>query len=57
MTRSDAFNYLDGLREAGVSDTQILEYILGNHLSGHMAAEIMGDAYFEFLSDLEEEEE
>lgn len=57
MTRSDAFDYLDKLREFGVSDTQILEYILGNHLPGHRAAEIMSDAIGEFLGDLEEDED
>jgi len=39
--RKIAFKKLEELREAGCSDTQILEDILGNQLSGSEAAAVM----------------
>ena len=39
--RSEAFDELEELRNMGISDTAILEYILGNHLSGAMAYEVI----------------
>ena len=49
--RSGAFSILDELRGAGVADEQIVDYIVGNHLSGATAFEVMNDARDEFLGD------
>jgi len=49
-----AYRKLEELREAGFSDTQILEDILGNQLSGSQAQEIMleiADEYTERFTD------
>ena len=52
--RKIAFKKLEELRIAGFSDTQILEDILGNQLSGSVAQEVMtsiSDEYFERFED------
>ena len=49
--RSGAFDVLDELRGAGISDEQIIDYIIGNHLPGATAFEVMNDARDEFLGD------
>jgi hypothetical protein len=52
--RKIAFKKLEELREAGFSDTLILEDILGNQLSGSEAAEVMtsiAEAFTEYLED------
>ena len=41
--RDDAFDILEELRAVGVSDTQLLEYILGNHLTSDLAFQVMSD--------------
>ena len=41
--RGGAFDILDELRNMGIDDTQILEYIIGNHLPGHLAFEVLSD--------------
>jgi len=50
--RKIAFKKLDELREAGFSDSQILEDILGNQLSGSEAAEAItatAEAFNEYM--------
>ena len=52
--RDIAYQKLEELRIAGFSDTQILEDILGNQLSGSDAQEVMtciSDEYFERFED------
>jgi len=52
--RGIAYQKLEELRIAGFSDTQILEDILGNQLSGSVAQEVMtsiSDEYFERFED------
>jgi len=52
--RDIAYQKLEELRIAGFSDTQILEDILGNQLSGSVAQEVMtsiSDEYFERFED------
>jgi len=52
--RDIAHQKLEELRIAGFSDTQILEDILGNQLSGSVAQEVMtsiSDEYFERFED------
>ena len=52
--RDIAYQKLEELRIAGFSDTQILEDILGNQLSGSVAQEVMtsiSDEYFERFND------
>ena len=39
--RDEAFVMLDQLRDQGIGDTAILEYIIGDHLSGGMAYEVI----------------
>jgi len=41
--RNDAFDMLEKLRDDGIEDTAILDYIIGNHLSGDMAYEVISD--------------
>jgi len=50
--RKIAFTILEELRAAGFSDTQILEDILGNQLSGSEAAEAItatAEAFNEYM--------
>jgi len=49
--RQEAFGILQTLREFGVSDINILEYILGNVMNGSEAEEAMKYAYEEFIGD------
>jgi len=52
--RDIAYQKLEELRIAGFSDTQILEDILGNQLSGSVAQEVMtsiSNEYFERFED------
>lgn len=56
--RSIAWDKLSKLRQENVSDTAILDYIIGNYLSGDQANEVMdscGDEFDVRLSDEEEE--
>ena len=46
---------LEELREAGFSDTQILEDILGNQLSGSQALEVVSEIANDFFGYMEEE--
>ena len=56
--RAEAFDTLESLRDFGVSDTKILEYVLGNAMNGSEAEEAMRYAYEEFIGDdLEGEED
>ncbi len=51
--RDFAYQKLEELRNIGFSDTQLLEDILGNQLSGSVAQEVMtsiSDEYFEQLN-------
>ena len=41
--RKEALEILEKLRDRGMSDTTLLEYILQNHLTSDMAWEIMSD--------------
>ena len=41
--RKEALEILEELRDMGVSDTKILEYILENHLNSDMAWQVMSD--------------
>ena len=45
MTRAKTIDALNILRDSGYTDTQILEYILFNHLPGITAQEAIYDAY------------
>lgn len=56
-SRDIAYSQLEKLREAGFSDTQILENILGNQLSGSKALEVMSEISNDFFGYMEEEEE
>jgi hypothetical protein len=52
--RDIAYQKLEELRNIGFSDTQLLEDILGNQLSGSVAQEVMtsiSDEYFERFED------
>ena len=52
--RQIAYQKLEELRTAGFSDTEILENILGNQLSGSAALEVMSsisDEYIELFED------
>ena len=52
--RQIAYQKLEELRTAGFSDTEILENILGNQLSGSTALEVMSsisDEYIELFED------
>jgi hypothetical protein len=52
--RDIAHQKLEELRNAGFSDTELLENILGNQLSGSVALEVMSsisDEYIELMED------
>jgi len=50
--RETAFDILEDLRMYAVSDENILDYIIGNNLSGPIALKTMRDARDEFLPEL-----
>lgn len=56
MPRTKTIKILDGLREQGVSDTQILEHLLYNYFSGAEAENGMLDAQEEFVPDTIDED-
>ena len=41
--RKEALEILEKLRDMGISDTEILEYIVVNHLNSDMAWQVMSD--------------
>lgn len=51
MPRTKTIAILNGLREAGYTDTQILEHLLFNYFSGTEAEHAMLDAQEEFAPD------
>jgi hypothetical protein len=53
--RDIAYQKLEELRIAGFSDTQILEDILGNQLSGSVAQEVMTSISDEYLERFEDD--
>ena len=57
MQRSDAFNILQRLRDAGIPDDRILDYLVGNWMTGSDAADAMTDAHAEFMGDIDDDEE
>ena len=57
MPRQIAQKKLEELRIAGFSDTQILEDILGNQLSGSTALEVMTSISDEYLERFEDDDD
>ena len=55
--RGFAYQKLEELRIAGFSDTQILEDILGNQLSGSTALEVMTSISDEYLERFEDDDD
>ena len=55
--RGIAYQKLEELRIAGFSDTQILEDILGNQLSGSTALEVMSSISDEYLERFEDDDD
>ena len=55
--RHIAYQKLEGLRIAGISDTEILEDILGNQLSGSTALEVMSSISDEYLELFEDDDD
>ena len=55
--RGIAYRKLEELRIAGFSDTQILEDILGNQLSGSTALEVMTSISDEYLERFEDDDD
>jgi hypothetical protein len=56
--RNEAVRRLEALRERGISDTEILEYILYHYLSGDASCETLeAFAHYECDFSFEEEEE
>ena len=55
--RDIAHQKLEELRIAGFSDTQILEDILGNQLSGSVAQEVMTSISDEYLERFEDDDD
>ena len=55
--RDIAHQKLEELRNAGFSDTQILEDILGNQLSGSVAQEVMTSISNEYLERFEDDDD
>jgi hypothetical protein len=47
--RDIAHQKLEELRNAGFSDTELLEDILGNQLSGSVALEVMSSIFDEYI--------
>ena len=57
MPRQIAQKKLEELRIAGFSDTEILEDILGNQLSGSAALEVMSSISDEYLELFEDDDD
>ena len=55
--RQIAYQKLEELRTAGFSDTEILENILGNQLSGSTALEVMTSISDEYLERFEDDDD
>ena len=55
--RGIAYQKLEELRIAGFSDTEILEDILGNQLSGSTALEVMTSISDEYLERFEDDDD
>jgi hypothetical protein len=55
--RQKAFGILQTMQELGVSDENILQYVLGNYMNGSDAEDAMKWAYKEFVGDFEDEED
>ena len=55
--RGIVYQKLEELRIAGFSDTQILEDILGNQLSGSTALEVMTSISDEYLERFEDDDD
>jgi hypothetical protein len=55
--RDLAHKKLEELREAGFSDTKILEDILGNQLSGSQALEVISEITNDFFGYMEEDDD
>jgi hypothetical protein len=55
--RKTAYEILEDLRENGVSDESILEYIICNNLTGAAAHQLMVETREEFLGDGEDEDD
>jgi hypothetical protein len=51
--RDIAHQKLEELRYAGFSDTELLENILGNQLSGSVALEVMSSIFDEYIELIE----
>ena len=51
--RDIAHQKLEELRNAGFSDTDLLENILGNQLSGSVALEVMSSIFDEYIELIE----
>jgi len=51
--RDIAHQKLEELRNAGFSDTELLENILGNQLSGSVALEVMSSIFDEYIELME----
>jgi len=51
--RDIAHQKLEELRNAGFSDTELLEDILGNQLSGSVALEVMSSIFDEYIELME----
>lgn len=56
MPRQKTVNILQGIRDAGYTDTQILEHILFNYLSGTQAEFSILDTQQEFIPDTIDED-
>jgi hypothetical protein len=55
--RQKAYGMLQTLRELGISDESLLEYVLGNYMTGSDAEEAMKYAYKEFVGYDDDEDE
>jgi len=53
--RKSAYEILEDLRENGISDEAILDYIVCNNLTGTVAHQLMVEAREEFLGDAEDD--
>ena len=54
--RKTAYEILEDLRDQGVSDESMLEYIICNNLTGAAAHQLMVEVRDEFLGDSDEDE-
>ena len=55
--RKTAYEILEDLRENGISDEAILDYIICNNLSEKVCHQLMTEARQEFFGDLEDEDD